>query len=94
MIKQRNSLKILIIPGIFSEGVGFSFDHCSDFQLTVDGVLMTRANLLTYFSNGRTLPNAQTLRRRSEGQVHRQVYFSGIYFVQLAEQYGFRRPAA
>jgi radical SAM superfamily enzyme YgiQ (UPF0313 family) len=89
MAKKTNKANVLIIPGIYTKDVGFSFDHCSTFQLTVDGVLMTRANLRTYFSNERTMPKAAVLRERSEAQVYRQIYFSGIYLYNFLRKAGY-----
>lgn len=86
---NRSGTRVLVVPGIYAEGVGFSFDHCTDFTLTVDGVVMSTANLKAYFENSRSLPNAVALRRNSSSQVHRQIYFSGLYLYNLLAKAGF-----
>ena len=82
-------IRTLIIPGIYFPGIGFSFDHCHDFRLTVDGVLMTLPNLKTYFSNGRSFGNTKVKSADPLADVFQQIYFSGIYLYNLLMQKGF-----
>jgi len=87
--KSLSGMRILIIPGIYFPGVGFSFDHCHDFRLTVDGVLMTLPNLKTYFTNGRSFGNTKVKSTDPVADVFQQVYFSGIYLYNLLTRKGF-----
>lgn len=87
--KNREAVRALVIPGAYVEGVGFSFDHCTEFQLKVDGVVMTTAALKSYFSNNRTLPNASALKLDSASSVYRQVYYSGVYLYNFLSRAGF-----
>ncbi len=85
----KSEKKILLIPGIYTPEAGFSFDHCHDFRLTVDGVLMTIPNLKKYFANSRTIPNRDDLVFRSNSRVYQQIYFSGVYLYNFISQAGY-----
>lgn len=82
-MKAQQDLKVLVIPAVYNPRHGFPFDFDRDVRLTVDGVLMTVPRLRTYFANGRTFPDPETLRELSHKRIYNVKYYTGIYLYNL-----------
>ena len=88
-VKNKEELRVLVIPAAYHPHHGFPFDFDRDVRLTADDVLMTVPRLRTYFANGRTFPDPETLREVSHKRTYNVKYYTGIYLYNLlkANQY-------